>query len=340
MNGLTVGGLFDGIGLLAYGLHRAGLEHAWLCEVDEWRRGILAKRFPGVPVIDDVRAVGVDSVSRVDVIAGGFPCKGASTAGKRNGFDHPETVLWREMARAIGELRPRYVLVENVRNILALHDGAVWGEVLGDLAAFGFDVEWDCLPAAAVGAPHLRDRVFAVATDTSSEGRQGSRPGRQALGRAAADDPVAATDAVGEHGELRRAAGEVAREGGAAEGEARQRQRGGDAAGGCGEAAADPEGRSARRDAAQGTGELAAELDGVDSVAVEWGDFGPAVRRWEQVHGPAPEPLLRGVDARPAARVVRSRLSALGDGVQVQVGELVGRYIVEREAERMKAEAA
>jgi site-specific DNA-cytosine methylase len=57
------------------------------------------------------------------------------------GFDHPETVLWREMARAVRELRPRYVLVENVANILALHDGAVWGEVLGDLAALGFDVE-------------------------------------------------------------------------------------------------------------------------------------------------------------------------------------------------------
>jgi site-specific DNA-cytosine methylase len=79
-------------------------------------------------------------------------------------FDHAETVLWREMARAVGELRPRYVLVENVANILALHDGAVWGEVLGDLAALGYDVVWDCLPAAAVGAPHLRDRVFAVAT--------------------------------------------------------------------------------------------------------------------------------------------------------------------------------
>jgi site-specific DNA-cytosine methylase len=113
-------------------------------------------------VHSDVRHVG-DGCEPVDLIAGGFPCKGASTAGKRNGFDHPETVLWREMARAVGELRPRYVLVENVANILALHDGAVWGEVLGDLAALGYDVVWDCLPAAAVGAPHGRDRVFAVA---------------------------------------------------------------------------------------------------------------------------------------------------------------------------------
>ncbi|HET9598616.1 MAG TPA: DNA cytosine methyltransferase, partial [Anaeromyxobacteraceae bacterium] len=176
---MRVGGLFDGVGLLAYGLHLAGLDHAWLCEVDPWRRSILARRWPGVPIFDDVRAVGADSAERVDVIAGGFPCKGASTAGKRNGFEHPETVLWREMARAVRELRPRYVLVENVANILALHDGAVWGEVLGDLAALGYDVTWDCLPAAAVGAPHLRDRVFAIAAHAEDAGRPAAEPAIQ-----------------------------------------------------------------------------------------------------------------------------------------------------------------
>jgi len=129
---VNVGSLFSGIGLLDYGLHLAGLEHAWLCESDPWRRGILAKRFPGAVVHDDVQSLGG---SPVDVIAGGFPCKGASTAGKREGFGHPETVLWREMARVVGELRPRYVIVENVANILRLHGGAVWGEVLRDLAA-------------------------------------------------------------------------------------------------------------------------------------------------------------------------------------------------------------
>jgi DNA (cytosine-5)-methyltransferase 1 len=160
---MICGSVFSGIGLLDYGLHLAGIQHAWFCEADEWRRGILPKRWPDARVHADVRHVG-HGCEPVDLIAGGFPCKGASTAGKRNGFDHAETVLWREMARAVGELRPRYVLVENVANILALHDGAVWGEVLGDLAALGYDVVWDCLPAGAVGAPHLRDRVFAVAS--------------------------------------------------------------------------------------------------------------------------------------------------------------------------------
>ena len=161
---LSVGSLFTGIGLLDYGLHLAGLtDHRWVCEQDEWRRErILAQRFPDAVRYADVRDAGA-GWEPVDVIAGGFPCKGVSAAGKREGFGHPETVLWREMARAVRELRPRYVLVENVANILGLHDGAVWGEVLGDLAALGYDVTWDCLPAAAVGAPHLRDRVFAVA---------------------------------------------------------------------------------------------------------------------------------------------------------------------------------
>lgn len=162
---MIIGGLFDGIGLLAYGLHLAGHEHAWLCEADPFRRQVLARRWPGVRIYDDVRAVGAATARRVDCIAGGFPCKGASSAGKRNGFEHPETVLWFEMARAVRELRPRYVVVENVASILGLHDGAVWGQVVGDLAACGYGVSWDCFPAAAFGAPHRRDRVIAVAED-------------------------------------------------------------------------------------------------------------------------------------------------------------------------------
>lgn len=290
----TVGGVFDGCGLLAYGLHLAGWEHRWLCEVDQWRRELLGIRWPGVPIVGDVRAVGSDSVPRVELIAGGFPCKGASTAGLRNGFDHPETVLWREMARAIRELRPRYVLVENVANILAIRDGAVWGEVVGDLAALGFDIQWDCFPAAAFGAPHLRDRVIAIATHPDGCGW------------------------------------------GSGECDLRQRQpdaqRG--AATPAGAAAPDPDdegrdGRAERDDqAARGLG---TQHDAVRlGVRVEWGLYEAAVRRWEEVVGQAPEPLcaFRGVDARAAARVERSRLSALGDGVQVQLGRLAGEYLM------------
>lgn len=338
---MIAGGLFDGIGLLAYGLHLAGIQHAWLCEVDPWRRSILQQRWPGVPVFDDVRAVGARSAQRVELVAGGFPCKGVSTAGKQNGFDHPETVLWREMARAVGELRPRYVLVENVANILALHDGAVWGEVLGDLAALGYDVEWDCIPAAAVGAPHLRDRVFAVAHHSDGmagkaplalDGRPGALARPSAVERAERPDRGAAADACGDG--LRAQP---------------QPEPGGEGApvAACpGQAAADTRGG---RLAQQPVGDRAQALAGLDlhtgddaerrGVRVEWGDYGPAIRRWEAVHGPAPEPLVRRVDDRGAARVERSRLSALGDGVQVQVGRLVGEHIIGLERRRMSVAA-
>src|SRR5690349_13694453 len=119
---MICGSLFSGAGLLDIGLAQAGVEHAWFVESDEWRREHLARRWPHAVVRDDVRTVGAE-LGRVDLIAGGFPCKGNSTAGRRNGLDHPETALWAEFARIVGELRPRYVAVENVANVLAIHDG-------------------------------------------------------------------------------------------------------------------------------------------------------------------------------------------------------------------------
>jgi DNA (cytosine-5)-methyltransferase 1 len=320
------GSFFSNIGLLDYGLYLAGIEHAWGCEADPWRRAIWERRFRA-PCHPDIRELRADAVRPVTLCAGGFPCKGASSAGKREGFDHPETVLWREMARAIGELRPRYVLVENVAAILALHDGAVWGEVLRDLAALGFDVEWDCLPAAAVGAPHLRDRVFAVAhatgqperdADDETDSIAGSRDARALPDlRVAEPEAVANASGTGREERDRALAGgpEIARS--ADDAAVAQDANGG---------------------AAQSTGrEWRGEPQGAP-VAVDWAEYGPAIAQWEQVIGrPAGEPLLSGVVARSARGVVRSRLSALGDGVQVQVGYLAGRYIVERERERLAA---
>jgi DNA (cytosine-5)-methyltransferase 1 len=311
---LTFGSVFSGVGLLDYGLHLAGIDHAWFCEWDQWRRGILGKRWPGVPVYDDVRAVGTGCPG-VDGIAGGFPCKGASTVGKREGFGHAETVLWFEMARAIGELRPRYVLVENVANILGLHDGAVWGAVLGELAALGYDVVWDCLPAAAVGAPHLRDRVFAVATHAEDFGHE--RSGSPRNGRAGLADggqPAADTswDAEGRTGTPAGSDGERART--------------------SADAATDPHGPRANAHAAPGGPREAVRERG---IRVDWGQYRGAIERWESITGTAPKPLVRGMDDRGSARVVRSRLSALGDGVQVQVGYIAGAYIAGLERERM-----
>lgn len=302
---MNVGSLFSGIGLLDYGLHLAGFEHAWLCESDPFRRSVLERRFPGVPVYEDVRGVG-DGAARVDLVAGGFPCKGASSAGKREGFGHPETVLWREMLRAVRELRPRYVLVENVAALTSMappggRPGDLFGEVLAGLAASGYDAEWDCLPASAFGAPHRRDRVFVTASaDAVCPGLEGS-----GLPGPTSDCASALADAD---------------EGGRAE---------------------QPQHDGERGEGLDGAPRRHAERRG---LSVEWGEYEPAVRRWEAILGrPAPAPLtgLRGLDdgdtdlLRVRRRVDRSRLSALGDGVLVQAGWLCGRRIVDYERGRV-----
>ena len=105
----------------------------------------------------DIRECGED-LERVDVVCGGFPCQPVSRMGLRR-KQGDERWLWPEFARVVRLVRPRFVVVENVPGLL---DGPL-GDVLGDLAAFGFDAEWESLPAAAFGAPHLRDRVWLLA---------------------------------------------------------------------------------------------------------------------------------------------------------------------------------
>ncbi len=101
-------------------------------------------------------------LAAVDVLTGGFPCQPHSLAGRRGGASD-ERDLWPEFARLIRELKPRWVVAENVPGLLSNDAGRFFGGILRDLAACGFDAEWDCLPAAAFGAPHRRDRVWMVA---------------------------------------------------------------------------------------------------------------------------------------------------------------------------------
>jgi DNA (cytosine-5)-methyltransferase 1 len=185
---VTFGSLFAGIGGMDLGLERAGMSCRWQVEIDPYARRVLAKHWPDVPRWDDVRtfppvADANDqrklqpgrAVSQewgrprdcccqgrcwcVDLICGGFPCQDISFAGKGAGLAGERSGLWYEFARVVRDLRPRYVLVENVAALLVRGLDAV----LGTLAADGYDAEWFCLPAAAVGAPHRRDRVFIVA---------------------------------------------------------------------------------------------------------------------------------------------------------------------------------
>jgi DNA (cytosine-5)-methyltransferase 1 len=159
---LTVGSLFSGIGGIDLGLEAAGMQTRWFVEIDPHCRNVLARHWPGLPIYGDIADIDWSGVEPVDVLAGGFPCQPVSAAGKRAAQADPRW-LWPEFARAIRALRPRYVLVENVADLLAVNGGSAVGDVLGDLAACGYDAEWDCIPAEAVGALHERDRLWIVA---------------------------------------------------------------------------------------------------------------------------------------------------------------------------------
>jgi len=155
---LTFGSLFAGIGGFDLGFERAGMICKWQVEIDGYCQRVLEKHWPNVRRWPDVRTWPQPDTERVDVICGGFPCQDISDAGNQVGIEGEQSGLWREFARIICALRPGIVVVENVS---ALLDRGM-DRVLGDLAASGYDTEWDCIPAAVVGAPHLRDRVFIV----------------------------------------------------------------------------------------------------------------------------------------------------------------------------------
>jgi DNA (cytosine-5)-methyltransferase 1 len=156
--------LFAGIGGFDLGFERAGFAIKWQIEIDPFCRAVLAQHWPDVRRYEDVRTVGAD-IGAVDVVCGGFPCQPHSLAGRREG-SADERDLWPHFARLIRELQPRWVVAENVPGLLSSDAGRFFGTVLGDLAACGYDAEWDCLPASAVGAPHRRDRVWIVAYPT------------------------------------------------------------------------------------------------------------------------------------------------------------------------------
>lgn len=165
---LRVLDLFSGIGGFSLGLERTGgFKTVAFCEIDPFCRRVLAKHWPDVPCYEDVRELTADTLRRdgvaVDVICGGFPCQDVSRAGRKLGLDGERSGLWDEFARLIGELQPRFSLVENTAGLL--DDGME--DVLGDLAALGYDADWGCVRASDMGAPHERERVFIVAHPAS-----------------------------------------------------------------------------------------------------------------------------------------------------------------------------
>jgi len=158
--------LFAGIGGFTLGLERAGFETVAFCEIEPYAQKVLKKHWPGVPIYDDVRQLTAERLAAdgigVDVITGGFPCQDISAAGRQAGIDGERSGLWSEIARLIGELQPRYAIMENVTNLISGDRGRWFGRVLRDLAEIGYDAEWHCIPASAIGAHHHRDRVWII----------------------------------------------------------------------------------------------------------------------------------------------------------------------------------
>ena len=155
---LTVGSLFSGIGGLELGLERAGMEVKWQVEIDGFCNKVLEKHWPNVTRYQDVREVGRHNLEPVDLICGGFPCQPHSLAGKRKGKED-ERNLWPEYLRIVDELRPTWVLGENVPGIRT----TILDDILDDLEALDYATRTFDIPACAVGAPHLRHRFFIVA---------------------------------------------------------------------------------------------------------------------------------------------------------------------------------
>ncbi len=170
---LTVLDLFSGIGGFALGLERAGgFDTKLFCEIDPFCRRLLAKHWPDVPICADIRKLNGDEIFRPNVICGGFPCQDLSPIGKRSGIEGVHSGLWSEVARLVGILRPDYLIVENTSALLNLGGGRVFG----DLASIGYDAEWHCIPASAVGAPHVRDRIWIIAYPPRKPGIHESMP--------------------------------------------------------------------------------------------------------------------------------------------------------------------
>lgn len=152
--------LASGIGGIDLGLDRAGMTCIGQVEIDPFCQRILERHWPEVPRHDDIRTAVEWWADRPapDLVAAGFPCQPVSRGGKRQAQNDPRW-LWPAVARVVRRLRPRYVLLENVVGLL---DGGI-SDVLGDLAALGFDAEWQVIRASDVGAPTIRERVVIVA---------------------------------------------------------------------------------------------------------------------------------------------------------------------------------
>jgi DNA (cytosine-5)-methyltransferase 1 len=338
VNALRIGSLCTGYGGLDMAVQAViGGEVVWHAEVDPDASKVLAHHHPDVPNLGDIITVRWQDAERVDVVCAGFPCTDISYAGRGEGIQEGNrSGLWYPIADALGVLRPRLVVLENVAAIVGRRPGL--DVVLGDLARLGFDAEWTCVRAAGVGAAHGRNRWFLAAypADLGYERGRDARSGRarSAYGR------IAAADAQG-----------ARREGTRPEPARRRPERGGGASADADGARRD-RGRNADGNAAAAgpTGEP--ERLG-EAWPVEWGPYDSAIRRWEHVLGrSAPRPTEPGRTGErlspvfvewmmglPASHVTavpgisrNAQLRLLGNGVVPRQGAAALRLLMERRA--------
>jgi DNA (cytosine-5)-methyltransferase 1 len=310
---------------------------AWVADIDPGANQILAHHWPDVPNLGDITTVDWTGVEPVDVLCGGYPCQPFSDAGLRKGTAD-ERHIWPFIATAVRVLRPRYVVLENVRG----HLGRGFDTVLGDLAALGFDAQWCVAGASEVGAPHQRKRLIVLATpadaaDVGHEWGRGARNGRPGL----EDRSVAPADAAGfGHGDA-----------------------GPQGVGGLPAAAVTGDLAAASDTPGFGRGEgrpESARVEGRLGVAggvPDWGQYGPAVARWEAVTGRrAPwavddrgrlnPPFVEWMMGLPAGHVTavpglsrNAQLKALGNGVVPQQAEAALRLLLARITSAARAAA-
>jgi DNA (cytosine-5)-methyltransferase 1 len=171
---LKVLDLFSGLGGFSLGLERTGyFKTIAFCEIDKYCSLILDKHWKGIKIYNDVKKINkeqfdTDRIPYPDIITGGFPCQPFSVAGKQKGTGD-DRHLWPEMFRIIKTFKPKFVIGENVKGLINIQDGVVFETVCTDLESEGYEVQAFNIPAAGVGAPHRRERIWILATLGNSE---------------------------------------------------------------------------------------------------------------------------------------------------------------------------
>ena len=177
------GSLFSGIGGFDLAAEWMGWENVFHCEWNEFGQRVLKHHFPKALAYADITKTDFNvHRGRISVLSGGFPCQPYSSAGKRLGKED-ERHLWPEMLRAIREIQPRWIVGENVLGIVNWNGGMVFEEVCADLEVEGYEVQPFILPACAVNAPNVRQRVWFCAYSTNSDNGSGSKDTRPARGK-------------------------------------------------------------------------------------------------------------------------------------------------------------